>query len=344
MSFNPIDTSTMLGLVRVIGKFEPFFLRSFFPSEMTFDDEFIHFDKISEDVVMAPFVSPVVAGRVHKEKGGELKKFKPAYLKPKHAVKPRQMLKRRPGENFLGTQTPAQRRLSAVADHLMSQDKAITAREEWMAAQAVLHGKVVVKGQDYPEQEVDFGRKAANNIVLAGAAKWDTVDPATYNPFPDIEAWASNSTGATNTIYMGKGVWEKFASFKVVDDKLDTRRGSTSQLETAVKDLGMVVSYKGSVGTVEIVVYTGQYTDPETNEKKYYMPENMLLLGNTAYEGVRGYGAIEDVTANENGIVAASRWPKNWRQDDPSVEYVMTQSAPLMITPDPDAFVAVQAY
>ncbi|AGH44535.1 hypothetical protein C427_2426 [Paraglaciecola psychrophila 170] len=32
---------------------------------------------------------------------------------------------------------------------------------------------------------------------------------------------------------------------------------------------------------------------------------------------------------------------KNWTQPDPSAEFVMTQSAPLMITPDPDGFVSV---
>ena len=74
------------------------------------------------------------------------------------------------------------------------------------------------------------------------------------------------------------------------------------------------------------------------------MPVNKVLLGNKSYEGVRCYGAIEDIDAADEGIVAASRWPKNWKQDDPSVEYVMTQSAPLMVTPDADAFVDITVY
>ena len=70
--FTPLATSTMLSIVSTMGKFDPFFLRLFFGSVVTSPDESIHFDKIHDDVVMAPFVSPMIAGKVHKEKGGDL--------------------------------------------------------------------------------------------------------------------------------------------------------------------------------------------------------------------------------------------------------------------------------
>ncbi|EEY1392541.1 TPA: major capsid protein, partial [Escherichia coli] len=39
----------------------------------------------------------------------------------------------------------------------------------------------------------------------------------------------------------------------------------------------------------------------------------------------------------------AIRYPKHWEEvGDPGCEYTMTQSAPLMVLPDPDAFVVVQ--
>jgi hypothetical protein len=338
--FNALNTSTMLDIVKTVGKFEPFFLTLFFPSVITSEDESIHFDHISEDVVMAPFVSPVVAGKVHKESGGTMKSFKPAYVKPKNSVKPGQMLKRRPGETYLGDLSPAQRKQAAITDYLIRQDKSITFREEWMATQAVLTGSVTVKGQDYPEQVVDFGRSDSNNITLVGAAKWDTVDKETYDPTDDLTTWAANATSSINVIILGKGTWTRFSSFTAVKEKLDTRRGSSSEMETATKDLGMVTSFKGYFGDVQVWVYTGQYTDPETNVKSYYMPVSNLLMGNTSYDGVRAYGAIQDVDA----MVSTSRWPKNWTQDDPSAEFVMTQSAPLMITPDPDGFVSVVTY
>lgn len=39
-------------------------------------------------------------------------------------------------------------------------------------------------------------------------------------------------------------VWRMLNGFKLFREKLDTRRGSKSELETALKDLGSVVSLK----------------------------------------------------------------------------------------------------
>lgn len=60
-----------------------------------------------------------------------------------------------------------------------------------------------------------------------------------------IEAYALNASGVVNIIVFDPKGWALFRSFKAVKEKLDTRRGSNSELETAVKDLGKAVSYKG---------------------------------------------------------------------------------------------------
>lgn len=54
-------------------------------------------------------------------------------------------------------------------------------------------------------------------------------------------------------------VWRLLNGFKLFREKLDTRRGSNSQLETAVKDLGAVVSFKGYYGDLAIVVAKTSY-------------------------------------------------------------------------------------
>ncbi|WP_225521065.1 major capsid protein, partial [Escherichia coli] len=81
----------------------------------------------------------------------------------------------------------------------------------------------------------------------------------------------------------------------------------------------------------------------ENGDEQSYLPEGTLILGNTQAEGVRCYGAIQDNQALNEGITSATRYPKHWEViGDPSCEYTMTQSAPLMVLPDPDAFVVVQ--
>jgi hypothetical protein len=45
-------------------------------------------------------------------------------------------------------------------------------------------------------------------------------------------------------------------------------------------------------------------------------------------DGVRCFGAIMDIQAN---MQANDMFPKQWDENDPSVSYTMTQSAPLMV-------------
>lgn len=88
----------------------------------------------------------------------------------------------------------------------------------------------------------------------------------TFDPNDDIESYAEFSEGVTNIIIMGGNVWKKYRSFRAIKEALDTRRGSNSELETALKDLGDSVSFKGYMGDVAIVVYSGRYTDEDGTE------------------------------------------------------------------------------
>ncbi|EMX2860116.1 TPA: phage terminase large subunit family protein [Escherichia coli] len=132
-----------------------------------------------------------------------------------------------------------------------------------------------------------MGRSAANNITQSGGTEWSKRDKSTYDPTDDIEAYALNASGVVNIIVFDPKGWALFRSFKAVREKLDTRRGSHSELETAVKDLGKAVSYKGMYGDVAIVVYSGQYV--ENGVKKNFLPDNTMVLGNTHARGLRTY-------------------------------------------------------
>lgn len=338
-----LDTKQLIGIRKQLPKFEPFFLNRFFRSQVNFETEEVAFDKIKKGVKLAPFVSPMIAGRPNKQLGSTTTSLMPAYLKPHDIVKPGKLLKRVPGEEFNGSMSISDRRLLVVAETLDEQEQSITAREEWMAVQAVLTGAVTIEGEDYETQQVDFGRNVANNITLAGAAAWDTVDPDTYNPDPDIEAWADLATMVCGMLVFSSDTWGTFAGFAHVKDKLETRRGSASMMELAPQ-LAKVVQFKGYYGEYECWVYKGKYEDSAGVEQPF-MPSGQLLLAPTFNDDVRCYGAIQDAEAiASGGLVSASRYPKNWFTKDPSVENLQTQSAPLMATLDPDAYVSVVTF
>lgn len=336
-----LSTYVLLGIVQQMMPFNPFLLNMFFPNVVTFSSREIAFDKLAKDVTLAPFVSPMVAGKARRKQGGMMKTLEPAYVKPKDTVDPAMLLQRRPGERLGGELSPEQRRLAVITQMLQDQDKQITHREEWMAAQILTTGKVVISGEGYESVEVDFGRAPENTVILSGDAKWSALNKETSRqPLDDLEDWAERCSGPVDTVIMGKKAWRQLIGFESVRELLNTRRGSKSEAETGpsqVRDY----QFKGTIGTFEIYVYTGKFKDIDDTQKPF-MPEGGVLMGNSGYNGVRAYGAIQDAKAASMGVVESTRYPKSWFQEDPSVEYLMTQSAPLPVTPDANAFLFAQ--
>ncbi|MCZ7841221.1 major capsid protein [Leclercia adecarboxylata] len=334
-------TAQLLAVNEKKFKFDPLFLRIFFRESYPFSTEKVYLSQIPGLVNMALYVSPVISGKVIRSRGGTTSEFTPGYVKPKHEVNPQMTLRRLPDEDPQNLADPAYRRRRIILQNMKDEELAIAQVEEMQAVSAVLSGKYTMTGEAFEPVEVDMQRSARNNIVQAGAAAWSARDKETYDPTDDIETYAVNASGVVNIIVFDPKGWSLFRSFKAVKDKLDTRRGSNSELETALKDLGQAVSYKGMYGDVAIVVYAGQYV--EGGAQKNYLPDNTMVLGNTQARGLRTYGCIQDVDAQREGINASARYPKNWVQTgDPAREFTMIQSAPLMLLADADEFVSVK--
>lgn len=318
------ETETLLGVYRELDPFSPFLLNLLCAAKVEFEDESISFDKLSSDKKLAPFVSPMVAGQAQRAQGGNKHSFTPAYVKPKNFLDPKRVVKRQPGEAIGGQLSTAQRRQAILVDTLDEQRKKIKRREEWMVAQIVQTGKVVVEGENYPTSEVDFQRDPNLTIdISGGAAAWDQT---TAKPNEDLEDWFALMMAPATHVIFGRGAYRKFISFdEVKKDLLDTQRGSDTVLEMAPST--QLASFKGRLGGAgpEVWTYAGYYEDA-AGAKQLYIPDNGVAIVSTGAEGLRAYGAILD---GEADYVATEYWPKNWVEKDPGVEQVMTQSAPL---------------
>lgn len=333
-------TADLLGVVETKQKFQALFLAMFYPNIYNSESEEIKLDQLDEDVDIAVTVAPVVGGKVIADKGYSTNSFQAAYVKPKHEVSPNKLMKRRAGERLTGALTLGQRREAQIAENMLKEDLAIQQYEEKQAVDAIVYGGYTVEGEGYEAQQVDFGQNNGNNIALTLTDRWSQKDTSTYDPTNDIAEWCSQSTGMVNVMIADNKAWSLFYSFKAVQDKLDTRRGSTSTLETALKNLGESVSFKGYFGDVQVVVTQNYYKEGGT--KKRYLPDNCIVFGNTNNQGVRAYGAIQDVDAIKEGMSQTDRYPKNWvTQGDPAREYTMMQSAPLMVPMNINDFVVV---
>ncbi|MDP1490301.1 major capsid protein [Klebsiella pneumoniae] len=334
-------TRQLLGYTEQKVKFRALFLELFFRRTINFHSQEVMLDKITGKTPIAAYVSPVVEGKVLRNRGGETRVLRPGYVKPKHEVNYQQAVERLPGEDPAQLNDPAYRRLRIITDNLKQEEQAIVQVEEMQAVSAVLYGKYTMEGEQFNTVEVDFGRSAANNITQEEDRKWSAQNVETFDPTHDIDLYSDQASGVVNIAVMDGKVWKMLNGFKLFREKLDTCRGSSAQLETALKDLGDVVSFKGYYGDLAIVVAKTAYVADDGTETRY-LPEGTLVLGNTEADGIRCYGAIEDAQALSEGIVTSVRYPKHWLTvGDPAREFTMTQSAPLMVLPDPDQFVVV---
>ena len=190
--------------------------------------------------------------------------------------------------------------------------------------------------------EIDAGRNADNMITLLTAAQWANQDFATYDIVGDIETWAAISEGLTNVIITDPKTWALMRKFEKFNDALETRRGSNSQLETALKDLGATVSVKGNLGDVTIIVVDEEYIDRDGTTKKVQR-DFTLILAHTELRGARLYGQIQDLSAQREGFDEAERYVKDWTENgDPEVRYTKTEAAPAMYLIDVNKVVVVK--
>lgn len=329
------DTATLLGVMREMEPPSNYWLNLCFPRQVTFEDEYIDFEKIAENRKLAPFVAPTAQGRPIYAEGSTVTRFQPAYVKPKDVVNPNRQLRRRPGD-LLGasSQTPQSRYNAVIADIMRDHRNSIERRWEWLAAQAIIHGEVTIVDDDYPERYVSFGRDPNHTINLTGPAQWTT----TSDIIGDIEEWRTmvrraRFGGPTNRLTVGVDVWDVMRQNTGVLKQLDTQiRGTQGQFITGVRE-GLDVEFVGRLSnTLDIYVYNDYYQAPNGDVVEFMSPRDVILTGPNV-GGARCFGAILDNKAN---LQALPIFSKMWDQEDPSATFVMSQSAPLMVPVNPN--------
>ena len=316
-------------LARVIAELPapaPFILNSFFRDLQTETSEDIHFDVANGRRRLAPFVAPIVAGKVVQSKGFKTGTFKPAYVKDKRVFDSSRPFKRAIGERIGGELSPAQRQQALLAGDLQDQLEMLSRRQEVMAVEALRTGKVTVVGEEYPAVVVDFGRHADLTKALAAGARWGE---AGVDPLEDVNEWSmlvtQHSGAAANTLVMDVKAWQLFSAAPSVQKLLDRFRGNDKLNATVVGEGGR---YMGNIGDFDIWVYAGWYEDPETEALVPYLPDYTVLITSPDLEGARAYGAIRD---EEAGFQAVPYFSKSWVEKDPAVRILLLQSAPLPV-------------
>ena len=332
------DTDTLLGLYREVQEPSTYWRNLCFNSVITFEDEYIDFEKIREGRKLAPLVVPTVQGRAVYSEASNVTRMKAAYVKPKDSVSPGRVIKRRPGENLFAQNSlsPQARYNAIIGDILRVHRETIDRREEWLAAQAFINGNITLSGPDYPTRVVDFGRDAQHTVTLGVGARWGD---AGVKPMTDIQTWIDRVRraqfgGPVNRLTVGSAVLPVLLADADVLKQLDTQtRGTNADLNTGLR-AGEYVEYIGKLGpNLELWVNSDFYEDPDTGTATPFLDTKTVVLTGPNIMGVRCFGAILDEKA---GFNATPVFPKMWSQEDPSATFVMSQSAPLTVPVNPN--------
>lgn len=330
------DTNTLLGVYKDLAPASNYFLGLGFKSAVTFDTEYIDFEKLTTGRKLAPFVAPTAQGVPIYNQGSNITRFKPAYVKPKDAVDPTRLFKKMPGNLLNDTNMSPQARYNAlVAAILTDHREAIERRWEWLAAKAMLDGKVLIEDANYPARLVDFQRNANHTVVLTTTARWGQ---SAANIIGDIESWRSRVRlakfgGPTNRLTVAPDVWDVMRKDPEVLKQLDTNiRGTSMNLNIGIRE-GSSVEYIGKLSNTLELWINGDYYELPNGDTVPYMASGEVLLSGPNVMGVQAFGAIVDKNAS---FQARPVFPKMWDQEDPSATFIMTQSAPLMVPVNPN--------
>jgi hypothetical protein len=213
-----------------------------------------------------------------------------------------------------------------LANEVIDQVEMIQRRLEVMAAEALRTGALTIVGDNYPTQNVAFGRDSGLTVTLTGAAKWGQTG---VKPLDALQDWAQTmlqKSGAMPTdVIMSVDVWKIFRTDADVKAQLALFNRSTTLVQNAQVEEGGV--FMGQIDGFNIYVYSGWYIN-DSNVETAILPAGTVLMTGSQLQGIQAFGAIRDEAA---GFQALPYYPKSWVEDDPSARILLMQSAPLIV-------------
>lgn len=334
------DTNTLVLVVPNLKRAESFLLDKFFPNIIVSDSEFVSIDIDIGKRRIAPFVSPLVEGKIVEQRRMQTNIFKPAYIKDKRAPDLRKPIRRMIGERIGGELSGPERELANIEQEMTDQVDILTRRLEWMAAQALLNATVTITGEGFPSVLIDFGRDSTLSVSLSAGVQWTPANIASgaASPTTNIEGWQRQilkKSGATVTdIVFSTSAWEGFIADPLLKGAIYyPRMGESGNVIDPGARIERGAVHKGMWGQYNLWIYNEWYVDSgtegQTSNTEYPMlPDGSLIMSGPMMMGTRAFGQILDPAFNYVGLPFA---PKTWVTEDPAQRFIMMQSSPIVI-------------
>lgn len=328
-------TVEVLPAIEMMPKVPSFLRDTFFPrtKDRTFVTDKVELDYKKGKRRMAPFVAPRIGGVTIGREGFTTKSVDTPRIAPQRAMTIDDISHRSMGENIYSTKTPEQRQVEMTAKDLEELGQYIDRREEWMVAELLFGGKVIVQGysdnnyEKKVEMEIDYGFDQFK--VLSGTSLWTAAES---EPYEDLKAWRlevlQNSGIAPNIVVLGRSAYQAFLKNKEIRDIFDKLNMSFGVIQPTLKNESITFIGRLPEIGVEIYTYDDWYLDDEGNEKSF-VPANKVLIGHSGQGGFL-YGAVTQMEQGGKFVTyEASRVPKFWGNMDNDVAMVRLTSRPV---------------
>ena len=339
MAIDLFETRTMLQAVSMMKPARTFLRDTFFTDVANSVTESVDIDIQKGARRLAPFVHPRVGSQTVDAVGFETKTFTPPQIGPDYFITGQDLQKRLPGETLYGGDTPDGRLAKLIGGKLAEFDTMISRTEEWMCAQALFTGQIVINGKGYSNLTIDYN--VTNKETLAAKAKWSyTGTDRTESPIDGLKRWKRAVLKASgenpDTCVMSPDVADAFMKHPDVKEYFNShQKGNIDMGLLAPKMSINGVYFIGRINELGLDLYSYEeyYIDPATGTESQLVPSGKVMLCSSAVRFKMFYGAIIDV---EIGSYALPRVPKSWVEHKPSARVLQLLSRPLpaIVLPD----------
>ena len=345
------EPRTMMGVIRKLPPVHTFFRSTFFSKEKTFVTKSVDMDYKKGARKLAPFVSREIGGKVVPNTGYTTETYTPPFIAPDRVTTIDDILDRQPGESLYSGRTPAQRAVIQMSEDFTDLREMILRREEWMCAQAMLTGKIVVLGEGVKDT-IDF--RFTNLIDISKDAKRKWKGGTVQNKYADLKAWHEKvqKEGFTNcnVCIMASDVVTEFLMDEQIRKLLDVKNYALAVIKPTQKENN--VTYIGTIHELGLDLYqynewyVDDWTDPATPVELPMVPAGTLMMASTHAKYSMYYGAISILNQKTEKweTVAGKYVPDTFIKKRPDRRFLSLQSAPVPVPHEVDSWLVAKVF
>lgn len=327
------ESRRLMSIAKAVFPLSGYLQKTYFSIVDECDEEKIDIILKKGSKTLAPFVSPLVAGKVMTSGTRSMTTYAPAYIKQKYITKATDILGKQNVPIYHDDESPIFRVAEKITEELAGGNDAIERRVEWMAAQVLQTGLCPVKG-DGIDEVIDCLFEDNQITALSGTDKWTEEGSSPMKTFRTIRKRAIDAGGkAPDRITLGSNLYEVYLNHPETKEMFKENKIDRGNLKTEMIEEGVIrIGYIPEILTT-IEVYDETFTNDD-GDVEHYLNPNKFIYGSTKAEGRVVYGCIKDMTA----LYATKVHVKSQQLFDPSGYEVLQQSAPVVIPTYKDSY------